>query len=516
MIPFLSVCAGIEAASVAWEPQGFLSILLSEIEGFPRAVLSQRRGAVDARLTGAASRGVPLWGDFTALRVRHMRRLGIQWPSVLVGGTPCQDFSNAGLGASLSGARGNLTLSFVELADAIDNARFADGQGGVCLVWENVPGVLSTDDNAFGVFLGRLVGADTALVPGRRQRWTRSGMVAGPRRRAAWRTLDSQYFELAQRRERVFLVAGPLDGPDPAQVLLEQEGVRRHSPPRRRAREDVAGTVAGGARLRGGYSTDDIPIAATLTAAGGGVSGKDAPEGRIVQVFGGNNTSGNIDIAPALNACHTASGRQDFETEALVVADVAPALSARPPYGDHDGRDGLLLAQAYSIMPMNSGRDFKGRPTDIAQLVMAAGPTTGNQGGDYIVHTLRGEGFDASEDGTGRGVPVVPIAFPSNATAEGVGSASEDISPTLRAFSGSANAMAATTMAGVRRLMPVECERLQGFPDDYTRITWRGAGPADCPDGPRYKALGNSMSVPVMMWIGARLKREMEACGWTP
>lgn len=130
MIPFLSVCAGIEAASVAWHPHGFQAALLSEIEGFPRAVLVQRQGAVDARRTGAARLGVPLWGDFTALRARHLRRLGIAWPAVLVGGTPCQDYSIAGQRASLSGARGNLTLSFVELADAIDNARRADGQGG--------------------------------------------------------------------------------------------------------------------------------------------------------------------------------------------------------------------------------------------------------------------------------------------------------------------------------------------------------------------------------------------------
>lgn len=186
-------------------------------------------------------------------------------------------------------------------------------------------------------------------------------------------------------------------------------------------------------------------------------------------------------------------------------------VAARPPYGDHESRDGLLISQPYSIMPMNSGRDYKGRQTDITQPLMAGGPTTGNQGGDYIVLT-GGEGFDASEDGTGRGVPI--IAFPPNATAEGIGSATWDLSPTLRAFGESANAMAATTASGVRRLMPVECERLQGFADGYTAIAWRGADPADCPDGPRYKALGNSMSVPVMEWIGARLKREMEACGW--
>ncbi|MEW5729886.1 MAG: DNA cytosine methyltransferase [Pseudomonadota bacterium] len=153
---YASVCAGIEAASVAWEPLGWRPVLFSEIEAFPRAVLKHRQRAVEAGLKGAARLGVPLWGDFTAIRPRHLRRLGIEFPDLLVGGTPCQAFSVAGLRRSLEDDRGNLTLAYVRLIHATD-PRWA--------VWENVPGVLSTDDNAFGCFLAGLVGADAALAP---------------------------------------------------------------------------------------------------------------------------------------------------------------------------------------------------------------------------------------------------------------------------------------------------------------------------------------------------------------
>jgi len=193
-------------------------------------------------------------------------------------------------------------------------------------------------------------------------------------------------------------------------------------------------------------------------------------------------------------------------------------------------------------MPMNSGKDFKARPTDVAQPIMAGGQTHGNQGGDVIVtHSLRGEGFDASEDGTGRGTPLVPVAFahqaggtqttlgydPDSGTAptlnksqtaavayglpgnwigrkpENGGNAVEpmhDLSPNLT----STDRHAVSTSIQVRRLTPVECERLQGFPDSYTDIKPNGKPTAD---GPRYKALGNSMAVPVMAWIGKRIQQ---------
>jgi DNA (cytosine-5)-methyltransferase 1 len=258
-IHFGSVCSGIEAASVAWELLGWKAAWLSEIEPFPRAVLAHHYP------------DVPLHGDFTTLRNDAEAVADID---LLVGGTPCQAFSVAGLRQSLADDRGNLTLEFVRLADAIDDVRGERGQPGLTVVWENVPGVLSTKDNAFGCFLAGLVGADAPLVPPAGQRWTNAGLVVGPRRTAAWRVLDAQYFGLAQRRERVFVVASPRNGTDPSAVLFEPEGVRRHHPPRRGEGQAVA----------------------ALTANGVGTCGADDNQGQaghlIAQAFGGGNTGG--------------------------------------------------------------------------------------------------------------------------------------------------------------------------------------------------------------------------------
>lgn len=212
---YLSVCSGIEAATVAWYPLGWTPLAFSEIEAFPRAVLQHHYP------------DVPLYGDFTKLRDEPI----IADADILVGGTPCQAFSVAGLRKSLEDDRGNLTLEFVRLADAIDNARLDRGKSAPIIVWENVPGVLSVKDNAFGCFLSGLAGDDTPYVPPR-GKWTNAGVVAGPKRTVAWRVLDAQYFGLAQRRRRVFVVASARDGFDPAAVLLECEGVRRDTPPR--------------------------------------------------------------------------------------------------------------------------------------------------------------------------------------------------------------------------------------------------------------------------------------------
>ncbi len=499
----MTVCSGLGTPELAapwidWR-------LASEIEPFPRAILEQKFGYRCAR-RGLAAR--LLWSDFTALKPRHFRRLGVPLPDLLVAGTPCQSFSIAGLRGGLADARGNLTLAFVRLADAIDNARIAAGLPGLVILWENVPGILSHKDNPFGCFLGALVGSDTPLVPGRKQRWTDSGLVVGPRRAAAWRTLDAQYFGLAQRRARVFVVVCPRDGADPAEILFEPEGLRRHSPPSREAEQDVARPVAAGTPGGSGYRNDadtaENLIAHTLSAARGTACAHAADlETYIPMAFGGNDTRGPIDIATAVNAHGGPHGRLDFESET------------------------------------------------------------------FIAHSLRGEGFDASEDGTGRGTPLVPVAFAQNSRSEVraidgdggiVGALASDhgaqqqnyiafnarqdpdsdpathpldtdghsiaiafsakdhgadagaVAPTLRS-GGHAESHAnggvmpaVTDMQGVRRLLPVECERLQGLPDHHTHISWRGHPPEDCPDGPRYRAIGNGMARPVLEWLISRIR----------
>jgi DNA (cytosine-5)-methyltransferase 1 len=186
---FGSVCSGIEAASVAWSPLGWKAAWLSEIEPFPCAVLAHHYP------------DVPNLGDMTTLPKRILSG-EVEAPDLFCGGTPCQAFSVAGNRQSLDDARGNLSLTFCEIADAIDSVRTTPA----IVFWENVPGVLSTKDNAFGCFLGQLAGEDEPLVPSG-GKWSNAGYVSGPKRTVAWRTLDAQFFTLAQQRKRVFVVA---------------------------------------------------------------------------------------------------------------------------------------------------------------------------------------------------------------------------------------------------------------------------------------------------------------------
>lgn len=214
---FGSVCSGIEAASVAWNPLGWEAAWLSEIEPFPSAVLAHHYP------------GVPNLGDMTLLPEKILSG-EIEAPDIFCGGTPCQAFSVAGNRQSLDDARGNLSLTFCEIANAIDSVRDVPA----IIFWENVPGVLNTKDNAFGCFLAGLAGEDMPLQPAGKK-WTNAGVVSGSKRTIAWRVLDAQYFGVAQRRRRVFVVASARDGFDPGAVLFEFDGLRRDTAPSRKA-----------------------------------------------------------------------------------------------------------------------------------------------------------------------------------------------------------------------------------------------------------------------------------------
>ena len=446
-----SVCSGIEAASVAWHPLGWRASFLSEIEPFPRAVLQHHYPEV------------PLHGDFTTIEAGQYEPIDL-----LVGGTPCQSFSVAGLRGGLGDDRGNLALEYLRLADRL-RPRW--------LVWENVPGVLSSNGGRdFGAILGGMVELGYGF---------------------AYRVLDAQYVRVGsfpravpQRRRRVFVVGYLGDWRPAAAVLFDRDSLSGHPAPRREAGQAVA----------------------ALTASGAGTCGPDVNQAQ---------------------AGH------------LIRHDVA--------------------------------------------------------------HTLRGEGFDASEDGTGRGVPLVPLPFdttqitsaenrsnpkpgdPCHPLASGDhapaiafsckdhgGDALSGLSPTLRAMGSSgshANAGGQVAVAfdlrgreggsqfegphetaniraasggssrsyiaqryAVRRVTPLECERLQGFPDGYTaipmarrnqameaqemrdymvrtgQVSAEGEAFFVSADGPRYKALGNSMAVNVMRWIGERIEMVERIC----
>lgn len=409
-----SICSGIEAATVAWEPLGWKAAWFSEIEAFPSAVLAERWPEV-----------VNL-GDMTKIAAA-VRAGEVQAPDVMVGGTPCQAFSIAGLRNGLSDARGQLTLSYVELANAIDDKRIERGEEEAIFVWENVPGVLTSHDNAFGCFLAGLAGESCEIEPSG-GKWTHSGCVYGPQRTIAWIVKDAQYFGVAQRRKRVFVVASARKGFDPGQVLFESEGVRRDTPPSREPQTAVA----------------------ALTARGVGTCGADdnqAQAGHLL-AFGGGNTGGNIDVA----ACLTAKGQRiDFEVETFAVhgtQDPDTNLELAHTLGRNHGQENAIFSEPFTlaIRGRNEGSTVEIRNDGVANALLT--PNGGRAG-------------------------------------MGVGAISWGMQ--------------------VRRLMPVECERLQGFPDNHTQISWRGKEATECPDGPRYRAIGNSMAVPVMRWIGERI-----------
>lgn len=368
-----SVCSGVEAATAAWHPLGWTPQWFSEIEKFPSAVLAHHYP------------DVPNLGDMTKFK---------EWPDdrsidLLVGGTPCQSFSVAGLRKGLDDPRGNLMLTYLAIA-----AQYQPKW----LVWENVPGVLSSQRGRdFGTFLGALGQLGYGF---------------------AYRVLDAQYFGVAQRRRRVFVVGYLGDWRRAAAVLFERESMSGHPAPSREAGQETAPTVTQGApfsRTGNERVEAEAVVAQCLTTRTG--SAYDPTTETLPIAF-----SSNMSVPD----CQT-----DGSTPTVKVSG-------------HGG--GNPPAVAYSIMPMNSGKDYKARVTDVAQPLMAGGPVGGNQGGDFIHDT------------------------------------------------------------SVRRLTPTECERLQGFPDGYTQIPWRNKAAEDCPDGPRYKAMGNSMAVPVMRWIGERIE----------
>ena len=441
---YLSVCSGIEAATVAWHTLSWKPLAFSEIEPFPIKVLKHHYP------------DVPVHGDFTALRDQSW----VGDADLLVGGTPCQAFSVAGLRQSLSDDRGNLTLEFVRLADAIDDLRRTRGNKPAIIVWENVPGVLSVKDNAFGCFLAALVGNDAPLVP-TGGKWTNAGMVIGPTRSAAWRILDAQYFGVAQRRRRVFVIAGSGDGFDPAEILFEREGMRRDTAPSRKAREKLTPTITS----RTGISRnnhEEVVIAKTLQARIGNAGFDLDTETPVIVGALGARTGLSQGVQDATVGHMIVHGTQD-----PCVSDIAFAQ------GRNNGAENVLL-QPIAFNSKDYGSDAT---TDMSPTLRSLGAYDANGGGSMAVAVAQAIGADCY-----------------NGTITG------DIACTMGTSGSSVNASGPTVMQSmaVRRLTPRECERLQGFPDDYTAIP-------NAADGPRYKALGNSMAVPVMKWIGERI-----------
>ena len=413
-----SLCSGIEAASVAWEPLGWQPAWFAEIEPFPCAVLAHHWPHV------------PNHGDMTLL-VGKILSGAVEAPDILVGGTPCQAFSVAGLRGSLEDERGNLTLVLIRILDAIDFIRQRAGRPPCILVWENVPGVLNTKDNAFGCFLGGLAGESLPLEPAG-QKWTNAGAVFGPTREIAWRILDAQYFGVPQRRRRVFAVAsaGSLH---PAEILFERQSQTRNPATGGEAGQNPAAFVESSF---GNYKQS--AVCGTVMASGGAVQGgSETLLACRMRGFGDYTQDGTAG---------TVKARDHKDATDLIVV--------------HGRQDPCTSDQAFALDCQHSGN---------TNVVCINGSTINK------APTGGGNGLGADDSG----ICYTLTTTDRHAVSDGL---------------------------QVRRLMPVECERLQGFPAGHTQIPWRGKPAADCPDSLRYKAIGNSMAVPVMRWIGARIE----------
>jgi len=391
---YLSVCSGVEAATVAWHSLGWQPVAFSEIESFPSAVLAHHYP------------NVPNLGDMNNFKDWNLN----ESIDILVGGTPCQSFSVAGLRKGLEDPRGNLALTYVGILDKFRPKWF---------IWENVPGVLSSSGGRdFGSFLGAVAQLGYGF---------------------AYRVLDAQNFGVPQRRRRVFVVGCLGDWKPAAEVLFESESLSGDIKQSRKTGKDIASFVESSF----GQYREDV-IAATSKASGG--------------VLGG--------------------GSETF----LTVYENHPSDSRVKDMGE-------------TCQTVTSTWGSGGGNIPFVQNVAFGWQNSSNQSMsiDTISPTL-----DKSKT-PAVAVPLTNVVAPTLTASNDPSRSPQSTEVTNQV----ASVYAAST--AVRRLTPVECERLQGFPDNYTQIPWNKKVAIGCPDGLRYKAMGNSMAVPVMNWIGNRI-----------
>jgi DNA (cytosine-5)-methyltransferase 1 len=469
---YLSVCSGIEAASKAWEPIGWKPVAFSEIEPFPSAVLKHHWPEV------------PNLGDMSKYEQWNIPSGSVD---ILVGGTPCQSFSVAGLRQGLKDPRGNLMLTYLAIAERL-KPRW--------LVWENVPGVLSSNGGKdFGSFLGAL----GELGYG----W-------------AYRVLDAQWFGVAQRRRRVFVVAHLGEGSLAAKVLFESESVRRDTAPSREAGKAIASNVA--PSLTASNDPSRSPQSSEVTQQVNAVLEAVAETLMASDYKGpGHNRDHNFITEPVaynITFCDANGTRSDRPDGGLYVnkTDVTGSLT-RAGIGTNVVQP-VVAPVVIDRAAFNQGENAQYKPhiehSETMDSLVARGPHAvlfENHPNDSRVtgpHDVAPS--CVSRYGTGGGnVPLVQeaVAFTTEQTPKF--SKEQALTLTKQSPLGGGQPQCVMASMAVRRLSPRECERLQGFNDDHTLIPWRNKPADQCPDGPRYKALGNSMAVPCMAWIGKRI-----------
>jgi DNA (cytosine-5)-methyltransferase 1 len=455
-LKYLSVCSGIEAATVAWHPLGWKAVAYSEIEKFPSEVLAHHYP------------NTPNVGDMTKFKEWNLESN----VDLLVGGTPCQSFSVAGLRKGLDDPRGNLMLTYLAIADKFWPR---------WLVWENVPGVLSSNGGKdFGTFLGGLGELGYGF---------------------AYRILDAQYFGVAQRRRRVFVIGYLGDWRPAAAVLFERHSLSGNPAPSRQKGQEVAATIA--ARFGNSRNNHEecvtwpAEISSTLDTTFGTKQGLEnqhvnagcpmfVPSQPIAlaentigrQPENGGNGDGFTDGGPM------------YTLNATGVHGVAQPIFFEPRSPDGVPRIHSVDGVSPTLNTMQGGNT---QPC-ITHVINKPTIVHGTQ--DPCVSDIA---FAQGRNNGGENVLIQPVGFDAyNNDITG------EVSKTIDTGSDYHHVPNLWQGMAVRRLTPVECERLQGFGDNYTDIQSKGK---PTPDGPRYKALGNSMAVPVMRWIGERIQK---------
>lgn len=465
---YVSIFSGVEAASLAWEPLGWEPVAFSEIEPFPCAVLAERWP------------DVPNLGDITKIDWKEEIDGAID---LVVGGSPCQSFSVAGKREGLKGASG-LMFEYIRCVQELRPRWF---------LWENVPGALTSEDGgAFGQLLSEMDELGYSL---------------------AWRVLDAQFFGVAQRRRRLFLV-GHLGAESPAEVLFESDCLSGNPQSSREKRKELASRAGRSAACAGfkysaaprantiGYAEEQ---ANTLTADWHAPAVFPLPNMALSQY--GTEIAGCLtargDSSPCADRGQSIVCMTGTQAHCHISDEIAGCLTA------HMGKDDapVVVGGAISENAANEAFGFAQNTRNEVRIVgdgTLSGALAARPGMKQTTFVCTGSTYPINEQiatrdkklgrGTGLGVGAdgdpafTLLANHPHMVASEIGDKPAGVNPML-----------------VRRLTPLECERLQGFPDGHTLIAWKGKPADECPDGPRYKAIGNSMAVPVMRWIGKRI-----------
>ena len=505
-----SICSGVEAATLAWSSLGWKAVFFAEVEPFPSAVLCYRFKATrplrpldpamadnekerktrelwKRQIAGLPEGGtIPNYGDFTLIKKEDVN----EDIDLLVGGTPCQDLSIAGKRLGFEGQRSVLALDFVRLCFEL---------GVRWVVWENVPAALSScRGEDFGRFVSLLCGWN---IPIPESGWRKCGIVtpAPGGFGVAWRVLDSQFTRveqfpraIPQRRKRLFLVGYTGQWKYPAKVLFDGEMCGGDTPPRRTKRQNASAGSEGGSASTDWW--DGSQKAGTLTRTSDQQFMPD--KGRLQCV---------IEQAGTDFLCY----ENHAPDSRIKSVEVSQSIVARMGTG---GNNLPLLQEVERGLEMRpiaskdecfhvSFCDANGRRKDRPN------------GGLYVTEAKAGKTVTAGGPGA-ETVVVEPIALDGDkmkpgerSGGSGMGISEEGVMYTQTAGDVHGVAYTPSGKPTVRKLLPLECERLMGFPDNHTRIPWNGKSEEECPDAPRYKSCGNSMAVNCMMWLGERIQK---------